>query len=133
MTGYSETERPEVRRFEAARVWQSRVYGAAVVAIGGALLFCVVAGIMIYMAPVRDVYLTAGALVGSVIIALLKIVYIPIEEIKGVRRSLLAVGWIVSLSRRHGLLKGFVIHGGFGRQSGELARAIENEIARRGV
>jgi hypothetical protein len=35
------------------------------------------------------------------------------------------------LGRRHGALTRFYIHGGFGSQGKELARAIEDEIARR--
>ena len=62
----------------------------------------------------------------------LKTVYVPVDEIKEVRRSWLHLGWVVKLSRRHRLLKSFVIHGGFGRQGSELARAIQEEIGRRG-
>jgi hypothetical protein len=154
-------ENSDGQRFEASRLWQSNVYGAAVAGIAGMAFFCAIAGTMIYMSQSLDVLLLAGGLVASGIIGLLlmypgneiavypyaveleegkglrllaplKTVYIPIEEVKGIRSSLLALGWIVSFSRRHGLLKGFVIHGGFGGQGVDLARAIQEEIARRG-
>ncbi len=154
-------ENRELRRFEASRLWQFNVYGAAVAGIGAAVLFSVVAGTMIYMVQSIEVLPVAGGLIASGIIGLLlmypgnqiaaypyeveleegrglrllaplKRVYIPIEDVKEIRRSFLALGWVVKLSRRQRLLKGFVIHGGFGRQGGDLARAIQEEIARRG-
>ena len=164
MTANSKTERMELRRFEAARLWQSNLYGAAVAGIGGSVILGVVAGILLYPLyppPGLDVLLTAGGLIASVILGLvcmypgnliavhpyaveleqgrglrlltpLKKVYIPMEDVKEVRRSYLQLGWVVKLTRRHRALTRFYIHGGFGRQGGELARAIEEEIARRG-
>ncbi len=156
-----DAENPELRRFEAARLWESNVYGAIVAGIGGSVVLCAVAGILIYMARGPGVYLVAGGMITSAVIGLLclfpgnlvavhpyaveleqgkglrllaplKKVYIPIDDVKEVRRSYLQLGWAVKLSRRHGALTRFSIHGGFGRQGKDLARAIQEEIARRG-
>lgn len=157
----STSESPLLRRFEASRLWEFNVYGAVVAGIGGFVVLCVVAGIIISSGRGLDVYLIVGAMIASVILTLLclfpgnlvavhpfaveleagkglrllaplKEVYIPIEDVKAVRRSYLELGWAVKLNRRHGALTRFSIHGGFGRQGGELARAIQEEIAHRG-
>ncbi|NDQ56402.1 MAG: hypothetical protein GZ088_04915 [Acidipila sp.] len=60
-----------------------------------------------------------------------KKLYIPIEEIKEVKRGFLQQGIVVKLKKRHRLLKSFNIHWAFGEQGRQLARALENEIARR--
>jgi len=142
MTKSAKSETAEVRRFEASRIWQSHVSGGAVAGFGVAVLFCAIAGTMLCMTGDGKVLLVAAGLVASAAIGLLfmypgnevaaypyaveihegkalrlfaplKEVYIPIEEVKNIRTSFLALGWIVSLSKRHGMLKGFVIHGGF--------------------
>jgi hypothetical protein len=154
-------ENSELRRFEGSRWWESNAYGAVVAGISGGIVLCAVAGTMIYMTQSLEVFLVAGGLIASAVIGLLalypgnqiaahpyaveieegrglrllaplKNVYIPIEDVREIRRSFLAVGWVVKLRTRHRLLKGFVIHGGFGRQGGDLAQAIQDEIARRG-
>ena len=60
-----------------------------------------------------------------------KKLFIPIEEIKEVKRGFLQQGTIVKLKTRHRLLKSFNIHWAFGEQGRQLAGALENEIARR--
>lgn len=144
MTPVLITDRPEVRKFEAARLWQSNVYGATVAGLAGSVVLCVVAGIVVYMAPVRDIFLTAGVLIANMIIGLLlwfpgnlvavhpyaveieegmglrllaplKTLYVPLGEVKDVRRSYLHLGWVVRLSRRQGALTRFYIHRAFGR------------------
>jgi hypothetical protein len=59
-------------------------------------------------------------------------IYLPIEQVKGVRWSWVYGGWVVALKRRYGLLGGFLIHFAWGGQGRELARAIEQELARKG-
>jgi len=161
MTINSKNENPELRRFEASRLWEFNVYGAVVGGIGGGILMCVVAGIILSdgigldQASLVAVVLIANVILGLLLLfpgnmvvqspfavelqegkglrvyAPLKTVYIPMDDVKEVRRSWLTLGWVVKLNRRHRLLKAVVIHGGFGRQGGELARAIQEEIARR--
>lgn len=163
MTINSNTANPELRRFEASRLWESNVYGAVIGGIGGGILMCVVAGIILSAGIARDqVSLVAVALIANMVLGLLllfpgnlavafpyaaeveegrglrvfgplKNVYIPIEDIKEVRRSFLVLGWVVRLNKRRGALTRITIHGGFGRQGRELADAIQEEIARRGA
>jgi hypothetical protein len=160
MTAGPTVHNTELRRFEASRLWRSNVYGAAAAAFGGALLFCAIAGTMAYMSPDLEVLLLAAGLVASGVIGLLvlypgnqiaaypyaveiekgkglrlfaplKKVYVPIQDVREIRRSFLALGWVVKLSRRQRLLTRFAIHGGFGGQGGDLARAIQEEIVDR--
>jgi hypothetical protein len=60
----------------------------------------------------------------------MKNVYVPLLDVKDVRSSLLAFGWVVNLRRGHRALTAFTIHGGFGPEGKELASQIEQEIAR---
>lgn len=64
-----------------------------------------------------------------------KRLYIPLEEVQEVRDSdasrFIQQGVVVKLSKRHGLMKSFVIHWAFGDQGIKLARAIREEISRR--
>lgn len=59
-----------------------------------------------------------------------KKLYIPIQDIQDVRKSLTQQGYVVRLKRPHRLLTSFVIHSFFGDQGEPLARAIESEIRR---
>ena len=157
----SKTEISQLRKFEASRFWQSNVYGAMVAGIGGAVVLCVLAGMVVYMAHGLDVLVLAGAMLSSVILgflclfpgnlvaaypyaveveegkglrifAPLKNIYIPLDNVKEVRWSWLTVGWRVKLNKRLGALTSFTIHAGFGSQGKELARAIQEEIDRNG-
>ena len=150
-----------LQRFDASRYWQSNVYGAAVAGLGMAALLSVVAVIILSGTRGLDRASVVGAgLVISVLLTLLclypgnqiaaypyaveikegknlrllaplKSVCIPIAELKSVRTSFLALGWIVTFNSRHGLLKSFVIHGGFGARGKDLAEVIQEEIIRR--
>jgi hypothetical protein len=155
---------PEPQIFKASRPWESNVWGAIVAGIGGGLVLSVVAGILVFdsagpsgrndglililiivgtfLAMFPGNLLTAIPVAveleqgkGLRLIAPLKKLYIPFEEIKEVRDSTLwqifQQGIVVKLSKRHGLLKSFAIHWAFGAEGRQLARAIQQEIARR--
>jgi hypothetical protein len=64
--------------------------------------------------------------------AVLKQVYIPIEDIRDVRKSFLQ-GYVVRLKRRHRLLQKFVIHRFFGSEGEALANAVQDEIRRAAI
>ena len=147
------------RMFKASRVWESNVWGATVAGIGGALLMATVAGIFIFdsQAPkgfaVLLMVTIAATLIamfpgnliaavpvavelqegkGLLLIAPLKKVYIPLNEIGSIRESafwqMAQQGTVVKLTRRHGLMKSFAIHWAFGDQGKELITAIKEEI-----
>jgi hypothetical protein len=61
-----------------------------------------------------------------------KEIYVPIEEVKWVKWSWLWTGWVIRLKKRRQLLTGFIIHIAWGRGGRDLARAIEEELARAG-
>ncbi|MGC1619953.1 MAG: hypothetical protein WA765_15800 [Candidatus Acidiferrum sp.] len=73
---------------------------------------------------------------GLCLIAPLKKLCIPFNEVQEVRDSTLGQifqqGIVVKLNKRHGLMKSFIIHVAFGEQGRKLARAIQQEISRRG-
>lgn len=64
-----------------------------------------------------------------------KSVDIPLDDIRHVRRAAwmqsFQQGIVVSLSRRRGLLKFFVIHWGFGKEGRDLANLLEDYLANR--
>ena len=155
----------ESRIFKASRFWDSNVWGATVAGIGGGLLMTAVAGIVLWEADDWNqrmfaalwilttvttlVALFPGNLIAAVpiaveleegkglrLIAPLKKLYIPFEEVQEVRDSTVArifqQGTVVKLNNRHGLIKSFAIHWSFGDQGRQLARAIQQEILRRG-
>jgi len=70
---------------------------------------------------------------GLLLHAPLKKLYISFEEVKEVRDStvwqIFQQGIVVKLSKRHRLIKSFVIHRTFGEEGRKLARAIQQEIA----
>lgn len=154
-------EVPGVRVFCAWRYWKSNVCGAVVASIGGVGLFVAVAVILFWQSQGWEGRLWAVGIVLYAIAALwalfpgnlaaaypyavgleegkgfrfyapFKEFYIPAQEVKRVKWSWLWAGWIVSLKRRRGLLTGFVIHVAWGRQGGELAQAIRDELAHSG-
>jgi hypothetical protein len=160
MTTNREDDNPKSQIFHASKVWTSNVYGAAVAGIGAAILISAMVVIMAWLSPHRAhlsfaaglILMEIGTLLGLYpgnliaatpfaveleegkgirLYAPLKKVYIPIEEVKKVESSFLRQGTVVRLSRRHGLLTGFSIHWGFGREGQELSRAIQDELARR--
>jgi len=152
------------RRFKAARFWESNVWGATIAGIGGGLVLSIVGGILLFDSEGRD-GATAGAVLivtivvtlvamfpgnmiaavpvavdmeegkGLLLIAPLKKLYIPFQEVREVRDStawqIFQQGIVVKLNKRHGLMKGFIIHWAFGDQGRQLARAIQQEISRR--
>jgi hypothetical protein len=155
----------EPRIFKASGIWESNVWGATVAGIGTGLLLSVIAGILLFesegpsgrragLALILTVIATLlamfpGNLIAAVpvaveleegkglrLIAPMKKLYIPIEEVKEVRDStvaqILQQGTVVKLNKRHGLLKSFAIHWAFGDEGRQLARAIRQEILRRG-
>jgi len=162
MDGHSTQQRTTYR---CSAYWDFNVSGALVGGAGGALLMITVfliilwgtgftRGILIWFAVLLASFVgTAiafypGNLVatfpiavefeegkGLRLIAPLKKLYIPFDEIKEVRDSTLwqvfQQGIVVRLNKRHGLLKSFAIHWAFGAEGRQLARAIQQEIARR--
>jgi hypothetical protein len=155
----------EPRIFKASGIWESNVWGATVAGIGTGLLMSVLAGILLFesegpsgrragLGLILTIIATLlamfpGNLIAAVpvaveleegkglrLIAPLKKLYIPIEELQEVRDSTVAQifqqGTVVKLNKRHGLLKSFAIHWAFGDEGRQLARAIRQEILRRG-
>src|ERR1700680_490050 len=164
MTQNAHLENDAIHRiFKASRVWESNVWGATVAGIGGGLVLSIVAGILLFDSAGPSgtragavLFLTMAAtflvmfpgnmiaavpiaveLVGGKglrLIAPLKKIYIPFEEVQGVRDStawqICQQGIVVKLNKRHGLMKSFIIHWAFGAEGRQLARAIEAEIGR---
>jgi hypothetical protein len=147
------------RLFRAGRYWNSNVFGAALAGGLGGVLMLVIMCLMIWLNPAPHVVRFAAAwalgiaipvlclLPGNMIAAYpyavsvhegkglelyapLKRLYIPIEDIRDVRKTYLQPGYIVSFKRRHRLLKGFLIPWFFGDQAEPLANAIREEIRR---
>lgn len=146
--------------FRAPRLWEFNVCGALVAGIGGAVVLCVVAAILIRSA--RSVgwlpaFLILDVVAGGLLLfpgnlaaifpyaaeivegeglwfyAPFKRVYVPLEEIKGVRWSYARTGWVVRLRKRHGLLSRLVIHAAWGSRGRDLASAIEQELGHGGA
>jgi hypothetical protein len=158
--GKADPEFMESRLFKAGRYWNSNVFGAALAGGLGAILMLVIACIIAWMNPTPKVILFVLAWASVLLISLmcfvpgnliaaypyavsleggkglelrapLKRVYIPIGDVRDVRRSYLQPGYTVRLKRRHRLLKGFVIPWFFGDQAEPLANAIREELQRR--
>jgi len=151
--------------FKASRIWEFNVWGAMIGGIGGGLVLLVIAAILIFNSespagklegmilgltivatllalfpgnlittiPVA-VELESGK--GLYLVAPLKKLYIPMEEVREARDFFSAwtptPGTVVKLSKRHGLLKSFSIHWAFGEEGRLLAQAIQREIFLRG-
>ena len=156
-----EASEGETKFFHASRIWTANACGAAVggmvsgiamliVAfrilwasseiknsfIGGAWLLLIFAslwgmypGNWIASAPYA-VQLIKGR--GLWLYAFLKKVYIPLDEIVEINESLLKTRTVITLRKRHGLLKSFWIHRVFGEQGQALVLEIRKEIAQRG-
>lgn len=149
---------PGVRVFQAGRYWKSNVCGAIAAGIGATGLFVIIGGILASESQHLEGRLWGSGLILFAIVAVwallpgnigaaypyaveieggkgfrfyapFKQFYIPIEEVKRVRKSWLWAGWVVRLRRRRGLLPGFIIHVAWGRQGRELAQAIREELA----
>ena len=154
------SEIPIVQRFDSSRLWEFNVYGAIIGGIGGGVMLCVVAAILVSdKVGFNQVSFLAAALLLTVLLGLfllyrgnlavafpyavevehgkglrlfgpMKTVYIPLNDVKEIRSSFLAFGWIVKLRKGQRALTGFTINWGFGPQGRDLARAIEEEITR---
>ena len=149
----------EVQRFEAAGFWSSNVCGAAIGGIGIGAIMLVVMFILVTGNPTRSVLEFAATVVlviffcvaclfmgnlvavypyavsiiegiGLELHAPLKKVFIPFEDISGVRKAFPQGGYSVDLKRSHGLIKQFLIPGFFGAQTEPLAEAIRQQIRR---
>jgi hypothetical protein len=147
------------RVFRAGRFWDFNVFGAAVAGGLGGILGLVMMGLVVWLNPTpHNVLFAAGlALVltasvlcflpGNLIAAYpyavsleegkglelrapVKRVFIPIEDVRDVRKSYLQPGYVVRLKRRRRLLKSFLIPWYFGDQAEPLANAIREEIRR---
>ena len=147
------------RVFKAGRFWNSNVFGAALAGGLGGVLMLIVMGIVVSGNPTTNNILFATGLVLVLVLSLLcfvpgnliaaypyavsleegkglelrapvKRVYIPIEDVRDVRKSYLQPGYIVRLKRRRRLLKSFLIPWYFGDQAEPLANAIREEIRR---
>ncbi len=149
------------RIFKASRFWESNVWGATVAGIAGGPVLCTVAGILLWEGEDWNVRLFGIVLIliilatflamfpgnmiaavpvaaeleegrGLRLIAPLKKLYIPFEEVQEVRDStfwqVFQEGIVVKLNKRHGLMKSFAIHWSFGSEGKQLARAIQLEI-----
>lgn len=153
-----ETEARAGRVFRASRYWESNVCGAMVAGIAGAVFFLVMGGVFIWLTksiswlPIAFILVAiAGPLIllpgniaatypyaveieegkGLRFYAPFNEIYVPIEEVRLAKWSWLSAGWVVQLNKRRRLLTRFIIHAAWGRQGRELARAIEEELARR--
>jgi hypothetical protein len=147
------------RIFKAGRFWNSNVFAAALAGALGGVLMLVVMGIVVSGNPTRNNILFASGLAlvlvlsalcfvpgnliaaypyavsleegkGLELRAVLKKLYIPLEEVRDVQKSYLQPGYVVRLKRRHRLLKSFLIPWYFGDQAEPLANAIREEIRR---
>lgn len=152
------SENPRV--FKAERFWNSNVFAAALAGALGGVLMLVVMGLVVSGNPTRNNILFASGLAlvlvlsalcfvpgnliaaypyavsiaegrGLELRAVLKKLYIPLEEVRDVQKSYLQPGYVVRLKRRHRLLKSFLIPWYFGDEAEPLANAIREEIRRR--
>ena len=148
----------EIRKYQGSRAWELNVYGAIVGGLGGGILMVVIGLIIFWDASSKLVpalilaafiiYQVVGSLAlyrgnsvakwpyavevdpgsGLRLFAPYKEIYIPISEIKDIRKSLLDRSYVVRLRRRRGVLKSFVIHWLFGGEREALAQAIRQAI-----
>jgi hypothetical protein len=151
----------ERKIYRASGYWSTNVSGAVLGGIGGALLMLTVLTIALWMTGfARDILIWFAILLMSfvatgiafypgnlvatyplaveiepskqiILIAPMKRLIIPIEDILDVRNSPFQQGYLVRLNRRQGLLKSFVIHWFFGPERTALADAIENIASRK--
>lgn len=147
------------RVFKAGRFWDFNVFGAAVGGAGAVILMLVMMGLVVWLNPTPHNVLFAAGLALVLVLSLLcfvpgyliavypyavsleegkglelraptRRVYIPIEDVRDVRKSYLQPGYIVRLKHRRRLLKSFLIPWYFGDQAEPLANAIREEIRR---
>lgn len=148
-----------VRVFRAPRLWESNVRGALVAGMAGAPLVLVMAGMLIWQnrsvgwlvvlmilaAVTTPLILLPGNYAitwpyavevvegkGLWFYAPFKKMYVPLEEVKEVKWSYAGPGWVIRLRKRRGVIRTLLIHVAWGRRGKELARAIEEELARTG-
>ena len=148
----------EIRKYHGSRLWESNVYGAVADGLGGGILMVVMALIILWRVPLKfeAVWLPALLIINAVVAFLTlyrgnyvakwpyavvvdpgsglrlfapyKEIYIPISEIKDIRKSFLDRSYVVRLCRRRGVLKSFVIPWLFGGEREALAQAIRRAI-----
>jgi hypothetical protein len=155
-----ETEHRGPKLFEGSDYWQSNVRIAAGAGLGACILVSVVCAVALWINHTLSAIIhIAGffvlSLVGFLLLfpgngvaqfpsaveidegrgiclyALFKRLYIPIDDIRDIRKSFYRQGYVVRLKRRHRLLTKFIIHWFFGEQAEPLANAIREEIQRR--
>jgi len=117
--------------FDSAGPSGRRAGAVLILTIAGSLL-AIFPGNLLATAPIA-VELEAGK--GLLLCAPLKKLFIPIAEVAAVRDStvfhIFQQGIVVKLSRRHGLMKSFIIHWAFGDEGKELAQLVQREINKR--
>jgi len=147
------------RVFKAGRLWNSNVFGAALAGGLGGILMLIVMVIVVSGNPTANNILFAAGLALVLVLSLLCLVpgnliaaypyavsleegkglelrapirrvYIPIEDVRDVRKSYLQPGYVVRLKRRRRLLRSFLIPWYFGDQAEPLAGAIREELRR---
>jgi hypothetical protein len=147
------------RVFKAGRFWNSNVFAATLAGALAGVLMLVVMGIVVSGNPTRGNIAFASGLAFVLVLsavcfvpgnliaaypyavsleegkglelrAVLKRVYIPLEELREVQKSYVQPGYVVRLRRRHRLLKSFLIPWYFGDQAEPLANAIREQIRR---
>jgi hypothetical protein len=145
------------RVFKAGRFWNSNLFGAALAGGLGGILMLVVMAIVVSGNPTTNNIMFAVGLALVLVVSVLcfvpgnliaaypyavsleegrglelhapvKRLYIPIQDVRDVRRSYLQSGYIVRLKHRRGLLRSFLIPRYFGDQAEPLANAIREEI-----
>jgi hypothetical protein len=144
--------------YRASRRWESNVHASIVAGFGGGALMITIAALVLWSAkePIYGVLLLAffflnailawfllypcnlvckfpyaievrpGA--GLLLFAPWKHVYIPLESIQGIRRSVLQ-GYVIRVQRQ-GVLKAVVIHHFFGPAKEPLVQAVSEAIHR---
>jgi hypothetical protein len=145
------------RVFKAGRFWNSNVFSAVLAGGLGGILMLVVMAIVVSGNPTASNILFASGLALVLVLSLvclvpghliaaypyvvsleegkglelrapIRRVYIPIEDVRDVRKSYLQPGYVVRLKRRRRLLGSFLIPWYFGDQAEPLANAIREEL-----
>jgi hypothetical protein len=157
----SEVSQIETKFFRGSKIWTANACGAAVGGMVGGVVMSVIAGIILWESTeIRNKFIGVALLLvivaslwglypgnwiasapyavqlvkgrGLWLHAFLKKVYIPLDEIVATNDSLLGTRTIITLRKRHGLLKSFWIPWAYGEQGRALVLEIRKEIARKG-
>ncbi|HXW93973.1 MAG TPA: hypothetical protein VEK33_25705 [Terriglobales bacterium] len=147
------------RIFKAGQFWSSNVFGATLAGGLGGVLMLVVMAIVVSGNPTANNILFASGLALVLMLSIVclvpgnliaaypyivsleegkglelraptRTVYIPIEDVRDVKKSYLQPGYVVHLKRRRRLLGSFLIPWYFGDQAEPLANAIREELRR---